>query len=193
MNAVQSATEHSYTWGFKYTKSVASGGHVVHDLLTVSSLDSGQYQTLEAVYTPSLAAPMDDYYSVTAAGLRISGQGTSSTDTLFLTGGGLYLDLTNLNTKVTYMDKFNISGTGDNTIKIDLNTLVQADTVNGHHTLYIVGDSGDKVVIAGAGLASAWTHANNQAGDTVYTNAGTNDQLVIDAHITAANISFVAT
>ncbi len=194
MNAETTQTDHSYAWSYDSIKQVTPGSKVVHDLLTLTSVDGSSSQTIETMIgDSSTGVVQQDYYSSTAAGLKVTGSGFSTTDTLYLTGANLTLDLTATTTNVTLMDKFDITGAGSNTIKLNVSSLLTADIVNGHHTLYIIGDSGDKVVIAGAGLASAWTHANNQAGDSVYTNAGTNDQLVIDAHITAANISFVTT
>lgn len=204
----------SYSWAYGYNElgygtllKATVAGVTYHDLLTVTSKDGSVSQTLEAlVGDPNGAEASDkqhEFYTPTTTGLVVAGHSDSTySDKLFITRDGLKLDLTAI-TNVSNMESFDITGTAAqpgaaaNTIKLDINALTQAATVgqNNHHALYIIGDNGDKVVIVGA-VGTVWTKSQDSLSgqqDWIYTHVGTNDQLVIDAHITAANISFVTT
>jgi VCBS repeat-containing protein len=205
----------SYLWAYGYNETgygslskATVAGVTYHDLLTVSSKDGSVTQTLEAlVGDPNGAEASDkqhEFYTPTTARLTVAGHLDSTyADKLFITRDGLTLDLTATTTNVSNMDSFDITGTAAqpgataNTIKLDINALTQAAAVgqDNHHALYIIGDNGDKVVIVGA-IGTVWTKSQDSSNgqqDWIYTHVGTNDQLVIDAHITASNISFVAT
>jgi VCBS repeat-containing protein len=202
-----------YKWEYGYNKtgygsiSNITAGVTFHDLLTVSSADGYSSKTIEAIVGSTNGSETTDkthlFYAPTTAKLTATGHSDASfIDKLFVKGDGLLLDLTAVTTNVSNMDTFDITGTtaqpgaAANTIKLDINALTQAATVgpDSHHMLHIIGDNGDKVVIVG-GLGTVWTQSQasfNGQQDWIYTRVGTNDQLVIDAHITANNISFVA-
>jgi hypothetical protein len=72
---------------------------------------------------------------------------------------------------ITSIEKVDITGTGDNTIKLSIASLMQADTVsavvNGTpasvHRLFIDGDSNDVVQLNGT-LGTSSNHVNPTAG-----------------------------
>jgi hypothetical protein len=73
---------------------------------------------------------------------RVDGGG--GTDTLKLAGANLNLDLTQINNgRIQDIEIINLTGSGDNTLKLDLNNLL--DISSETNTLKVVGDSGDKI------------------------------------------------
>ena len=120
--------------------------------------------------------------------------GGSGIDTLTLDGAGLTLDLTqvsnasaslpNGSSRITSVERVDLTGTGNNTLKLSLNDVLDMSEANlfattGRHQLMVTGDAGDTVQLAGAsswtksgtldyagGSYDAWNH-NNALG-TVY-------------------------
>ncbi|UHD45003.1 integrin alpha [Aureimonas altamirensis] len=120
--------------------------------------------------------------------------GGSGIDTLTLDGAGLTLDLTqvsnasaslpNGSSRITSVERVDLTGTGNNTLKLSLNDVLDMSEANlfattGRHQLMVTGDAGDTVQLAGVsswaksgtvdyagGTYDAWNH-NNALG-TVY-------------------------
>jgi hypothetical protein len=68
--------------------------------------------------------------------------GGGGVDTLKLDGAGLTLDLTNIsNTRIQDIEIIDIRGSGNNTLKLNLNDLLDASTST--NILKVLGDSGD--------------------------------------------------
>jgi hypothetical protein len=77
---------------------------------------------------------------------RIDGGG--NIDTLILNGNDLILDLTIIsNARIQDIDKINISGSGDNTLIVNLNDVLDASTST--NILKVLGNSGDSVNASG--------------------------------------------
>ncbi|WP_152220465.1 Ig-like domain-containing protein [Pseudomonas sp. SCB32] len=84
--------------------------------------------------------------------------GSSGMDTLKLTGANQVLDLTKLTgdngeAKISSIEKFDITGTGDNTLKISLNDVLHLGETDmfqkdGKVQVMVDGDAGDKVQLA---------------------------------------------
>jgi VCBS repeat-containing protein len=197
LNSLSTATSHLYNWEYQLA-SGASTNITIHDLLTVKSIDGISYQTLEAVIADGTTAttnPNQYFFSAGAKGLMASGSKSAGiTDTLFLKNDGLLLDLTAATTRVSDMESFNITGTGQtgssaNTIRLDYTTLTQSMGLhNGHKALYIIGDSGDKVELVGG---SDWIKdaTASTTGTYVYHYKNGLDELIIQNAIN--NITFV--
>jgi hypothetical protein len=58
-------------------------------------------------------------------------------------------DLTNTATHISHVEKIDITGSGANTIKLNLASLTQADVDGGVHKLWIDGDAADVVQFDG--------------------------------------------
>jgi hypothetical protein len=70
--------------------------------------------------------------------------GGGGVDTLKLDGAGLTLDLTNIsNTRIQDIEIIDIRGSGDNTLKLNLNDLLDASTST--NILKVLGDSGPRL------------------------------------------------
>ncbi len=86
-------------------------------------------------------------YSTSAYGdIRTEGE----VDVLTLTGSGLVPDLANVEEKLSSIEVFDITGTGDNTLKLSLGDVLELGATDlfladGHTQLKVKGDAGDKV------------------------------------------------
>jgi hypothetical protein len=89
-----------------------------------------------------------EFHASELAGITAAGS-TSTTDTLVLHGGSLNFDFrqpaTSDAVKVASIEKIDITGSGNNTIKLTLASVTQADFDGSIHKLYITGDAGDAV------------------------------------------------
>ncbi|WP_429451262.1 Ig-like domain-containing protein [Paraburkholderia sp. WC7.3g] len=77
----------------------------------------------------------------------------SGVDVLTLTGSGLVLDLTNVEEKLSSIEVFDITGTGNNTLKLSLGDVLDLGATDlfvadGHTQLMVKGDAGDKVELS---------------------------------------------
>lgn len=192
-------TSHFYGWKYvqKSNTTVPAGNVTVHDLLTVTSVDGQTSETLDAYYANATVDTnvYQNFYAATTKGLSVKGVGSANShpeliDTLILKGSGLVLDLTAASsTNVTEMERIDLTVSGNNTIKIDFASLTGMHS--NQNQLYIIGDSGDRVQLVGSTADWGVSSTSIHSGYITYTH-GT-DQLLIDANITANNISFVAT
>ena len=109
-------------------------------------------------------------------------------DTLRLDGSGIALDFTAiLPSKVDSIERIDLTGTGDNTLRLTLLDLLDLsdDTAGGITTLTVLGDAGDRVTVTDAG----WT----RAADTVEIDGQSfarfdngNARLLVDTDVTVA-------
>ncbi len=149
-----------------------------HDLLTVTSLDGSAYQTLDVQVkgiTDSNVPKVMNLLNV--VGVTAEGH-TTTNDSVKLLGSGEMFDLTNTATHISHVEKIDITGSGANTIKLNLASLMQAEAVGGVHKLFIDGNSGDMVQIANASLVADTTSV---AGYSRYVFASDAELLISQA------------
>ena len=108
----------------------------------------------------------------TGTGNRARVDGGGNIDTLELDGSGLTLDLTNIsNIRIQDIEKIDITGSGDNTLILNLNDVLDASTST--NILKVLGNSGDSVNALGfAKISNAETEGSITYD--VYTHSGTN-------------------
>jgi VCBS repeat-containing protein len=155
-----------------------------HDLLTVSSLDGLAFETIDVwinknvdPVTGVFSDAMQAFSTANPTGLAVSGK-TNVTDLLLLNGTGLTLDLTARTTHVSSVEKIDLTGAGPNTAIVNLDSVLQADAVNGVHKLYVLGNAGDSVQIQG-GVSSV--DNTSVAGYNLYHLNSSNDLLIQQA------------
>lgn len=120
-------------------------------------------------------------------------KGSTGFDTLKLTTTELTLDLMPANAPIPLhsIEKIDITGTGSNKIKLNLDSVMQADADGSIHKLYITGDNGDVVELT---KPTNWEAAANPptrvVSDVEYRVYQLNDEheLLINSAIT--NITF---
>lgn len=141
------------TWAYQVDKDsqavrAIDSNSEFHDLLTVTSLDGSAYQTLDVQVKGGTGINLPKVMNLlNVEGVTVEGHSTTS-DSVRLLGSAEMLDLTNTTTSVTHVEKIDITGTGDNVIKLNLASIMQADPVTGTHKLFIDGNLGDAVQIA---------------------------------------------
>ena len=108
----------------------------------------------------------------TGTGNRARVDGGGNIDTLELDGSGLTLDLTNIsNIRIQDIEKIDITGSGDNTLILNLNDVLDASTST--NILKVLGNSGDSVNALGFAKISGVETEGSITYD-VYTHSGTN-------------------
>ena len=101
---------------------------------------------------------------------RVDGGG--NIDTLKLDGSNLTLNLTNIsNTRIQDIEEINISGSGNNTLILNLNDVLDASTST--NILKVLGNSGDSVNALGFAKISG-TEIESSITYDVYTHSGAN-------------------
>ena len=69
-------------------------------------------------------------------------------DTLYIAGGGITLDITHNNSsKITGVEKIDLTGTGNNALILDYNDMLALS--NTGDVLYVTGNGGDTVTLTG--------------------------------------------
>jgi hypothetical protein len=118
------------------------GGSTSNDLLVGNG---GADQILAAAGDDTIVLNASNVSSLSNALAFVDG-GTG-TDTLKLDGAGITLDLTALQNKVMGIEKIDLTGSGNNTLKLSLaDVLAVTDT----DRLFVTGNAGDTVQIIGA-------------------------------------------
>jgi hypothetical protein len=108
----------------------------------------------------------------TGAGNRARVDGGGNIDTLTLDGSGLTLDLTNIsNIRIQDIEKIDITGSGNNTLILNLNDVFDASTST--NILKVLGNSGDSVNASGFAKISGAKTESSITYD-VYTHSGAN-------------------
>ncbi|SFV89342.1 Flagellar hook-length control protein FliK [hydrothermal vent metagenome] len=123
----------------------------------------------------------------TGMGNRANINGGGNIDTLKLDGANLTLDLTKIsNNRIKDIEKIDLTGSGSNTLKLNLNDVLDASTST--NILKVLGNSGDKIDID----TSKWadSNANKTEGGVTYkvythadVNTGANAALWIDTDL----------
>ncbi|CAC9549109.1 hypothetical protein [uncultured Gammaproteobacteria bacterium] len=108
----------------------------------------------------------------TSVGNRARVNGGGNIDTLTLDGSGLTLDLTNIsNARIQDIEKIDITGSGNNTLILNLNDVFKASTST--NILKVLGNSGDSVNALGFAKISGAETEGSITYD-VYTHSGAN-------------------
>jgi VCBS repeat-containing protein len=148
-----SSTATTTGYSYVYTKNpglVSSSDTVRHDLFTFQTKDGTDSVTFDIQLGATGTVSSNEYHAKSTAGLKIATASSTTTDTLALDGTQLAFDFTGTTTttNIHSIEVIDITGgTGsNNTIKLDLNSLTQADLSGGVHKLFIKGDSGDTVL-----------------------------------------------
>ncbi|WP_420210327.1 Ig-like domain-containing protein [Burkholderia aenigmatica] len=136
------------------------------------------------------------YFTNEHAGLH----GGAGIDTLKLTGAGQTLDVSKLlnvggHDKLSSIEIIDITGTGDNTLKLSMRDVLELGHENvfrndGHTQLMVNGNTGDRVELSGmSGLAQGgqWTNqgmvAINGQAYTLYENAALHVELLVQSSV----------
>ena len=136
------------------------------------------------------------YFTNEHAGLH----GGAGIDTLKLTGAGQTLDVSKLlsvggHDKISSIEIIDITGTGDNTLKLSMKDVLELGHENvfrndGHTQLMVNGNTGDRVELSGmSGLAQGgqWTNqglvAINGLAYTLYENAALHVELLVQSSV----------
>jgi VCBS repeat-containing protein len=156
----------------------------VGGVLNASSRGDGS-----ALSIASRAVVVDDVFNLSSTA-NLSIHASTGADTIRLIGQGLTLDLTG--TSVSGVEKIDLTGNGDNTVKLNWGSLMQAD----QHQLTIDGDAGDVVQFVVGGntevvrdVASTNTAYNIYHVTTNYAQVLTTHDLLIQQAIT--NFTFI--
>jgi hypothetical protein len=91
---------------------------------------------------------------------------------------------TTASTDIRHIDVIDITGSGNNTIRLDMNSLTQADLSGGIHKLFIKGDNGDKFTFMDSSQTSI-THNSTSVVDNITYNVFKigNDELLVQTAI----------
>ena len=117
----------------------------------------------------ALAAGSNDYF-----------YGGTGTDTLKLAGAGLTLDLTNVNVKtnLTGFEAVDLTGTGNNTLKLNLASVLD---LSDNDKLVVLGNAGDALqIVRTAGVTANETASNVTYEGQVYKGYDLNNDGVAD-------------
>ena len=122
--------------------------------------------------TITINASNIDALERTGTGNRARIDGGGNIDTLKLNGNDLILDLTNIsNARIQDIEKINISGSGDNTLIVNLNDVLDASTST--NILKVLGNNNDTVNALGFTKASG-AETEGSITYNVYTHSGAN-------------------
>jgi hypothetical protein len=167
---------------------------------SITSISSSVTQITTENDVISMVIDPVDYFAQDSAHIF----GSSGLDTLKLTGANQVLDLTKLTgdngeAKISSIEKFDITGTGNNTLKISLNDVLHLGETNlfkqdGKVQVMVDGDAGDKVQLANLhdhGTApgswqSAGTTTIGGATYQVYNYSNLDAEVLIKQAVTAS-------
>lgn len=116
-----------------------------------ATADAGALGGTSAFSVNSQTVRVNDVFSVTDIASFTGAVGGTGFDTLVInptqTNWMLDLSAATISSPLSGIEKIDITGTGNNTVKLNLASLTQADSVGSVHKLYITGDAGDAVVL----------------------------------------------
>ena len=144
-----SSTSTSTGYSYLYTKAnglVSSSDTLRHDLFTFKSNDGTDSVTFDIQLGATGTVVANEFHAKSTAGLKIATASAGTKDTLVL-DGQMTFDFTGTvaSTDITHIDVINITGTGNNTIKVDVSTIEQAGSSTALHQLFVDGNAGDQV------------------------------------------------
>jgi len=159
----------SQTWAYQVDSpkvGTIDSSSEFYDLLTVTSLDGRAYQTLDVQVKGGTGSSLPKIMNLlNVAGVTAEGH-TTTNDSVRLLGSGEMFDLTNVATHISQVEKIDITGSGANTIKLNLASLTQADAVGVVHKLWIDGDAAD--IVQFDGYTTATQPSSVQVGGISY-------------------------
>ena len=189
----------SVSYNMTYKRTVTNGGTndlsdtIRHDLFTVHSADGVKSETLDFAILDSGTegdATKQEFHVSDTTGLKINSATSTTKDTLVLEGSQLSFDFmgTAATSDIKHIEVIDITGTGNNTIKLDLNSLTQADLSGSIHKLFIKGNNGDVVRFDLDTSPTAIAHAANAVTVDgtdywVYQIGTNNDELLVQTTI----------
>jgi hypothetical protein len=171
--------------------------------------DAGEVHSLADVGIESINLTSDGVYRTPAEGVTEAGRTTAialdgsnvlvsdagfsysalnysmSDDKLNFLGSDMKLDLSSIVATHHNVTEVDLSGTGANTLKLDLSDVLRLSTTNGVHRLTLTGDANDKVNLDIANWANLGTTVTENGHSYAVYNA-TNfaaAQLLIDQHM----------
>ena len=132
--------------------------------------------------------------------------GGTGIDTIALSGGGLALDLTQIanqsasntngSSRINSIEAIDLTGTGNNTLKLKVNDLFDMTGFNnfaatGRRQLLVKGDTGDAVDLADGSGTTGWTPAGTQQTiDSVAYNVWSHNTSLVTLYV-APSISVI--
>ena len=196
-----SSTSTSTGYSYNYTKNtglVGSDHTTRHDLFTLESKDGTDSVTFDFQLQPSSTVTANEFHAKSTAGLEIATSSTTMQDTLVLDGTQLAFDFTGTQTttNIKSIEVIDITGGSgsNNTIKLDLNSLTQADLSGSIHKLFIKGNDGDIVRFDLDTTPTTIAHATNAVTVDgtdywVYQIGTNNDELLVQTTITNITVN----
>jgi VCBS repeat-containing protein len=150
-----------------------------HDLFTLKSSDGTWNNTLDFVIGSTGVATKQEFHTSTVENLKIAAASGSTTDKVVLHGSQLAFDFTAPTSMTDSIEKIDITGTGNNTLRLSMASLTQADEVGigAVHKLFVDGNSGDVVNIVNTSI----TADTSVAGYNRYVFDSTHELLVQQA------------
>lgn len=152
--------EKNYAW--KYTLAAITPSNelgklatIGHDLQVVQSFDGSAYKTIDIAINTTAHTTSQIFNTNSTVGLTVGGL-AAKTDTLVLHGWtalSLRLDLTLAadavgHTKLTSIETIDLTGSNDYTVKLNMDSLTQADVdSNSIHKLFVLGSAGQDSVL----------------------------------------------
>lgn len=136
-----------------------------HDLQVVQSFDGSAYWTIDIAVNTNANTTTQIFNTNSTVGLTVGGN-TAKTDTLVLhgwTAPSLTLDLTLAAgavgyTKLASIETIDLTGPNDYTVKLNMDSLMQADVDSSIHKLFVLGSANqDSVLFKGHALVVADT------------------------------------
>jgi VCBS repeat-containing protein len=184
-----------YKWNYAMN-TTNDADTVKHDLFTLQSLDKSDSTTLDFQIAQATGTTAKNHIAQGHIGdLDKLTMGGSSQLTLDFTMPSAAVNTTDTVLTANSVERIDITGaavpagdaTTQNTIKLSLKSLAQADVVDGHHRLYINGDSNDTVDFSGVTAYSLDTPTRVVDNITYHVYHIGNDELLVQS--TIANIT----
>jgi VCBS repeat-containing protein len=197
-----SMTQSSHTatqtgYSYSYSKNATSGisDTVRHDLFTFNTQDGTDSVTfdIQLLNTSGSAATKNLYQTGSTDGLKIATASANTEDTLKLVGSQMTFDFTGTtaSTDIRHIDVIDITGSGNNTIRLDLNSLTQADLSGGIHKLFIKGNTGDVVTFNLDSTPTPITSNSTSVVDNITYNVFKigDDELLVQSTIASVTVN----